>query len=282
MSWELFSKICDDIEQYEMRVPAIYLHSYGEPLLNPYFTKMAKTVKDRGLCRELRTITNGSMLNPQLNQELVDSGMDLVRISIEGLTAESYQKVSYVDFDFDKFLKNIRDLYERSRGSDTKVCTRLVTSGVANDETIERFFSLFTSISDYHFIENTGGHYWPEWESNATDIMIKESKDVDVYKFYDEAHRGVCAAPLYMQTVYSNGIVGICPPDWRMDTEVGNVNTESLRDIWFGDKLHEFRVKALTGRRNTMASCRDCGSKWPDNIDDDAEIILEKLLASRK
>lgn len=63
---------------------------------------------------------------PEMNRRLVDTGIDMVRISVEALTAEDYKEICDVSIDFEKFVDNIRDLYEVSRGTNTKVSVKIV------------------------------------------------------------------------------------------------------------------------------------------------------------
>ena len=70
--------------------------------------------------------------------------------------------------------------------------------------------------------------------------------------------RGACPEPFKTMAVNFNGLVSICCVDWSFGTIIGDVSKESLRDIWKGRKMHEFRIRHLKGRRKEMPACRDC------------------------
>nr|MCR5098785.1 radical SAM protein [Lachnospiraceae bacterium] len=115
MELKTFKKVIDDVASFPEQVKVIYLFGFGEPLLHKDFFEMASYVKEKNACRELRVVTNGSLLSPEVNKKIVDSGIDLVRISVEALDAKGYKDVCDFDLDYDAFLANIKDLHERAK-----------------------------------------------------------------------------------------------------------------------------------------------------------------------
>ena len=78
---------------------------------------MIRYVRDANVCDLVEVFTNGSQLSPELNQKLVDSGLQRINISVEGLTEESYKRVADYNIDYQAFVNNIRDLYNRKDDS---------------------------------------------------------------------------------------------------------------------------------------------------------------------
>lgn len=114
MSMELYRKVIDDAAAFPDQLKMLRLVQHGEPLLHPEFPEMVRYAKQKGVSEFIETVTNGSKLNPELNEKLVESGIDRIRISIEETDGEGYRRMSGVDIDFDQFIFNIKDLYERS------------------------------------------------------------------------------------------------------------------------------------------------------------------------
>ena len=56
-----------------------------------------------------------------------------MNISVEGLTAESYKRVAGYNIDYDKFISNIRDLYDRKDDS-LSLYIKVVDSTVVKSE----------------------------------------------------------------------------------------------------------------------------------------------------
>ena len=91
--------------------------NHGEPTLHPQICEMIRYVRDADVCDLVEVFTNGSQLNPEFNQKLVESGLQRINISVEGLTEESYKRVADYKIDYQVFVDNIRDLYQRKDDS---------------------------------------------------------------------------------------------------------------------------------------------------------------------
>ncbi|MDA0050230.1 SPASM domain-containing protein [Brachyspira hyodysenteriae] len=61
---------------------------------------------------------------------------------------------------------------------------------------------------------------------------------------------------------------------------IGDVRKQSLKEIWNSDKMNEFRILHLKGKRFENDVCKNCGniqSSQIDDIDDYAEEILSRM-----
>ncbi len=272
MSLETLQKIVDDICIFEEQVKVIYLYGFGEPLLNKDLFAMASYIKERKACRELRLVTNGSLLNPDVNRKLVDAGFDLIRISVEALEAESYKKMCGVNLNYDKFVANISDLYERSRGK-VKIAAKIVNATLKTEEETERFFNIYKPITDFTFIEDIVAG-WPEFE----EMVMPDGAPVEADNWiWKRDHYNKCSFSLTMLMVHANGTVCACPNDWKMANTFGNAKQESLVDVWKSEKLKEFRLMHLEKDRRDIPFCRGCICSGYDPIDGGAERIAKRI-----
>ena len=226
MDMELFQKILADIEEFPQQIKVINLYGFGEPLLHRNYVEMAKEIKDRNLCRELRCTTNGYMLSPELNRKLVSTGIDMIRISVEALTNEDYGDICDVSMDFNKFVENIRDLYEVSRGTNTKVSVKILNVALRDEKDAEHFYDIFEPISDYTYIQDTT-QAWAEFEAYVPKGNYEAGNIGDMM---DEDK--ICSFSLTNMAIHSNGSVGVCPQDWKFATEYGNVRKTALLELW--------------------------------------------------
>jgi MoaA/NifB/PqqE/SkfB family radical SAM enzyme len=71
--------------------PAAFFGGFGEPLAHPGITEMVAQAKALGGPVEL--ITNGTLLTQDLSQRLIAAGLDLLWVSLDGATPESYTDV---------------------------------------------------------------------------------------------------------------------------------------------------------------------------------------------
>lgn len=74
MSLDLFQKIVDDFTEFGEKLKTLRLYGNGEPFLNKWFPEMASYAKARGISEWIETVSNGSMLSPDLNRKIVRGG----------------------------------------------------------------------------------------------------------------------------------------------------------------------------------------------------------------
>ncbi len=252
MSMQMFEKVLNDLEEFPEQIKVINLYGFGEPLLHPQYIEMIEQIKRRKLCRELRCTTNGFLLTPELNRELVRAGIDMVRISVEALTEQDYKNICGVNINYQKFIGNIENLYQISRGTNTKVSVKTLNVALADDTAANRFYDIFEPISDYTYIQDTT-QAWSEFEAYVPEGNY-EAGNIGDMKDEDK----ICSFALTNMAIHSNGSVGVCPQDWKFATEYGNVKDASLKDLWNSNKLKSFRIAHLSGNRRKIPYCRDC------------------------
>ena len=279
MSLELFRKIADDICDFPEQVKVVNLWSWGEPFLNPNLIDMIKYLYKKNACREIRTCTNGSFLNPSINEQLVDSGLDLIRVSIEALNDDEYKCITGVNVSFDSIVGAIRDLYNKSRGTRLKVSCKIVEPSVDTKEKEQMFYNIFSPISDFTFIEDIVDAF-PGYEK----LKKPDNKKVKFRKWnsYSDRANYVCAKPLVQMAIHSNGEVSACCNDWKFMTSYGNVENDRLIDLWNSEWLREFRLKQLELPRSQIPYCNICDCESDDDIDDVASAIAERIRQDAK
>src|SRR5690242_7827651 len=108
MSWELFTRIVDKAE----RVSRVVLHGVGEPMLVKDLPRMIRYLKARGIYTLFNT--NGTLLAKNKRRELIETGLDELRVSLDAAEAESYRRVRGKPF-FDRIVKNVQAFTELQR-----------------------------------------------------------------------------------------------------------------------------------------------------------------------
>lgn len=270
MSFSLFEKITDDLAGFNRRIRKVKIGLHGEPTLHPDLPRMIRHLKNRQVAGTVELFTNGSLLTPQLNSDLIGAGLDRINVSIEGVSAEQYKEITGVAVDIARFVENIKDLYKR-RGN-CRIYIKIVDS-VLNREDKERFFSLYGDICDEIFIE----HVVPQWgEINkfAVDAVGMYGQKVDKYK-------EVCPFPFMYLHFNFDGTVSPCTLDWGKQVMIGDAGKESALEIWQGNRLNGVQVKMLEKKRGEIGFCNKCLAPLVcclENLDDHAERLLKKIL----
>jgi len=90
MTSGVFSRILGSIKELGIQ-PSIFMGGQGEPLSHPHIVDMVRELKSIGSNVEL--ITNGMLLTRDLAEQLIGAGLDMLWVSLDGATPESYKDV---------------------------------------------------------------------------------------------------------------------------------------------------------------------------------------------
>jgi MoaA/NifB/PqqE/SkfB family radical SAM enzyme len=100
MSWELFTKIIDQAGD----VQRVVMHGVGEPMLVKNLPAMIRYLKARGIYTLFNT--NGTLLTPAKQRELIETGLDELRVSLDAADAKTFLAVRGKDF-FNRIVRNV-------------------------------------------------------------------------------------------------------------------------------------------------------------------------------
>ena len=250
------------------------MNKIGEPLRNKNLSTMIRLAKESGRVRYIDFATNASVFSPDPSTSIVDAGLDRLNISLEGVSKEQYAEHAKVDFDFGKLVDQIRWLYPRRGNCEVTI---KVPGDFLSAEDREKFFDLFGDYCDRIFIEELSP-IWPEFDLENR-AGVKASKAEGQYRETLE-DKDVCTYIFYAMAVNADGTVSACCPDWDQKLVIGNLNNETLRDIWNSPAMNKLRRLHLQGKRRENPVCRACGHikySQVDNIDPYRERLLAKL-----
>jgi len=90
MSGNTFAQIMKGIREFPLP-QTVFFGGFGEPLFHPGIVEMVSQAKARGASVEL--ITNGTLLDETRSRLLIAAGLDVLWVSLDGATPESYTDV---------------------------------------------------------------------------------------------------------------------------------------------------------------------------------------------
>lgn len=151
MDFSLYKKCIDGFMAFPNKLKALHFAGLGEPLLHPQIVEMVKYAADKGVAEVIDIITNGILLEQQLSLDLVDAGLNKIRISLQGLSAKQYKKTSAVDINYDKFYQNMEYFYQHKK--DTSVYIKIMDVCLEDGEE-SVFVEKFTPIADSLAVEH--------------------------------------------------------------------------------------------------------------------------------
>ncbi|MDM8554383.1 radical SAM protein [Desulfococcaceae bacterium HSG7] len=269
MDLRLFKKVVDDLIHFNEKHKKVKIGLHGEPTLHPELPQMISYLKARNVTEVIELFTNGSKLNPKLNKEIIDAGLTRINISVEALSSEGYQTIAGAKVDMNKFINNIKDLYDRRNGCQIYIKTVDIDF---NEQDKNTFYSMFGDSCDEIFIENVV----PQW----TDINKFEIKGTGMYGQKIEKYKYVC--PFLFMYLHFNfdGTTSGCTLDWGKEVLIGDINKESALEIWNGDKLKKLQVVHLEKKRSKVPFCAECLAPMVcclEDLDEYCDVLLEKI-----
>ena len=268
LSLQKFHKIISSINNFSSPLSILRLYKEGEPLLNRHLLEFVRIAKDSNIKR-IDTTTNGLLLTKELSHGLINSGIDQINISLNGLTQEDYIKYTQRKINVNRLIEEIKYLCTIS--GDTTIYIKCIKNHLSHDEQ-EKFLDLFEGLADKTFLENLQ----PNWPSFSFDY-IQPDYNCGHYG-QDLTQHEVCPFIFYMMVINSDGTVSPCVQDWNHQLVVGNIDTASIISIWNGENFNKLRRDHLTFSRSKHSNCSKCPVLLHgclDNIDNEAKDLLK-------
>ena len=274
MSEETFRQVVNQAMEFEGRIKRFSLSHQGEPLAHPKFAEFAAFAKERNVAESVEIHTNGSLLNRELCRKIVDSKLDRMIISLQGLNARKYRQVCGVTLDYEEFYANLQYLYQIKK--DTLICVKVVDAALEEGEE-QLFYEKFAPVADRVYVE-TVVPLWGEQGESAVHSKTKTNN-----KFGREhGWQRTCPLMFYTINVLADGTIFPCtniePP-----FVLGNVHQVSLRECWESARRRQFLKAQLEESRGSHPICRTCYIPQntimtkDDMTDGFEETILEKM-----
>lgn len=237
MKFELFKKVVDEVRG---RSEFMYLHGMGESLLHPKFFEMADYAHKAGLKTQLST--NMSFLNEERSEKLVKSDIDFIIMSMDGATKETYESIR-IGGDFDRNLKQAKHFLQLKRRANTKsyVVVQFIQMDKNEDEAgdIKGLFS--------------------EEERNAVDMFrFKPVFDLPSFVTGVVSHSNPCYFLWSTMDITQDGLVKMCCMDFDAKVVFGNLNKQSVFEVWNSTGMADLRGKHKKLDYKSMPICDKC------------------------
>ena len=289
MSWELFTKIVDQVPN----IARVVLHGVGEPMLVRDLPRMIRYLKARGTYVLFNT--NGTLMQPKRFQDLIDTGLDELRVSLDAADREAYARVRGKDF-FDRIVRVVGKFvaYQREVGATTPRVSLWLTGLKETIEQLPAFVRLAAEmgVREVHlqrlvFDEQGYGMATAEQSlfetaqeaeraaieaaqavGRALGVTLDASGATDAaesLKQQDARAWSTCRRPWSLMYFTAHGRALPCciaPFSVRgySNYTLGDATQQDLREIWNSPAYTNFRTSLLSD--TPPAPCQNCGMRW--------------------
>ena len=289
MSWELFTRIVDQVPD----VARVVMHGVGEPMLVKNLPAMVRYLKDRGTYVLFNT--NGTLMQSKRFQELIDTGLDELRVSLDAANRKSYAKIRGKDF-FNRIVRDVGKfvVHQKQVGATTPRVSLWLTGMKETVEQLPDFVRLAATmgVSEVHlqrlvFDEQGYGM------ATATHSLFESAQEVErraiaaahtlgaslgvtldasgatepgvSLKRQDDRAWTTCRRPWSLMYFTAHGVALPCciaPFSVRgySNYTLGDATQQELREIWNSPAYREFRTALLSDA--PPPPCRNCGMRW--------------------
>jgi len=240
----LFRKIADESGPHGAY---LRISGGGEPMLHPNATELLVYAKSTG-CK-IGLITNGSKFTDDSLRALLSAHVDMIEFSVDARDPETYAIVRK-GLKWSVLVDTVRralalrvELGSRSR----IVCSVVNQKGVDADA-VEQYW--LNDIGVDYVIKRK----FLTWGTNTT---LDGERSADPSHYLD-VESTPCPFLFERLNIDSRGNVMVCGYDISANTEMGNVTTESIRNIWLGEGFEYYRDRHLAGRGKEIGLCSGC------------------------
>lgn len=258
MDLDLFKEIIRQLKQFPRKIKMLNFAWLGEPLMHPQISEMVKIAKDAGVAETISIVTNGSLLTNEMSDKLIEAGVDRLRISLQGLTAQDYWEVSQYKIDYEQYVANIKYFYEHKEH--TQLYIKIMDSMLKDEADEKKFREYYENICDDLNIE----HLVPL--HNELDINDKKDEFNIGYFGNELVENKICSYHFYTMMISPLGRVFPCASaDYYMSEDdvmhdlcVCDVNKVSLDTYWNSDACRKFYRRMIEGKRDESVICKRC------------------------
>ncbi len=290
MSWALFTKIVDQVPN----VARVVLHGVGEPMLVKQLPQMIRYLKDRGTYVLFNT--NGTLMQPKRFQELIDTGLDELRVSLDAADRETYLKVRGKDY-FNRIVRDVGKFiaYQKQVGATTPRVSLWLTGLKETVDQLPDFVRLSASmgVTEVHLqrlVFDDTGYGMARAESSLFEATQAEEQaaieaaqalgvtlgvtldasgatepGLSLKRQADDTPWATCRRPWSLMYFTAHGRALPCciaPFSVRgySNYTLGDATQSSLREIWNSPAYRDFRSSLLSDA--PPAPCQNCGLRW--------------------
>lgn len=259
MEDELFDSIVSALTSHADWIEMICLNSDGEPLLDKKISERIRSLKDIGI-KHINISTNGQLLTEENIYKLLESGLDDIRVSIDGFTKDTFESVR-CGLNYETVLENTKNLIRMRNAANKKMSIRIrMVELEENRNERKEWMVYWQSLVDKNIdrVQVMPMHTW------SGKVMNELDENVNYYR--DKP----CVSVFSSFTINYDGKVQLCDSDIEQEILMGNLRSQTIEEIWQSERFEEIRQWHANGQRNRIKICKGC-NHWSREFKEDLE-----------
>jgi organic radical activating enzyme len=232
MADHLFCKIITEAVGIP-QISQVTLTGLGEPLLDPHIISRVALIHQLMPRVTVDLYTNGSYLRPAMSEALADAGITDIYVSLNATTRDKRLQIMRLD-DYNKVIQYIA--HAASLKKFRIIVKGIVTKDLMENDEPDQFRALWGEAAFLHLEGNWAGEMWP--------VRIRPT--------------AACSRALRQIMVLQDGRVSLCCFDSEGDVVFGDLNHQTIKEVFNGPLALSYREAHSEGRRSKMKLCATC------------------------
>jgi sulfatase maturation enzyme AslB (radical SAM superfamily) len=208
----------------------------NEPLCDNRLGEIVRYIKGDPTAR-VELNTNGELLSEKRARKLLESGLDEVRFSIDAFSTEVYEKTR-PGIDRDTVYERVTRFCELAGETACLTHVRMIEMPENAGER-EIFGRYWEPLAD--LVEFVPLYRWPWTSQTEKDVVLKPCKKILSEMFF-----------------FTDGRAVLCCWDVEGRGVIGDVNLNTVLEIWNGPVVGNYRELLSRGERNKIWLCSRC------------------------
>ncbi|MCF3627978.1 radical SAM/SPASM domain-containing protein [Thalassospiraceae bacterium LMO-SO8] len=245
----IFDKILEDLKPYASWLERVTLPIIGEPLIDKKLEDKIQALKGIGI-KLVDLTSNASLMTRARAASLINAGLDAIDYSIDGATKETFEAIRK-RLNFEKCVENIESFIEvrNELKPDLRIRVRMTVTE-ANIGELQAFKDFWSKrLGPQDVVYGKLLHNWGNWDDR---LMAPETLEDETLNTL------TCISPWIILNIFTDGRVPLCCVDFNAESELGNVMTASIADIWRNEKSRSVREAHGQLGRNSLKPCVGC------------------------
>lgn len=273
MTYEEYKIVASKIQNY---ASYIFLHIWGEPLLNPDIFKIIRLTSSFSRCH---ISTNGMCMTDTMAEDLILSGVSDVLVSIDGMTDEIYSKYR-VGGDVNKAISALKMLhsYNLKHGQRVRIVPQFIVFK-HNQHEMEMFRNLCRELGLLPTFK-------APYIRNVLEFQVADDPQYTRPRYSDISQLKVamtgCKSFMNGCFILVDGSVVACCSDYNGETLFGNIFKQELAEIRNSDEFKKFENKIKSGDipKFCLDNCMSWSleSKYMTYIGSNNDSVINKMM----
>lgn len=250
LAWEDFLRVAEDMKRFPNPVQAATFCGIGEPLTHPRLPDMIAYLKENHIVSMVQLTTNALLLTQERAQKLIDAGLDLLSVSIQGVDAQTYEATCGVAVDPARIVGQLA-WYQAHKKPGMYMIVRTLDIALPGEGDEARFHEIFDPVADQTFV----GHAVRLYQNMDYSELIPDP--VDQYRGGEIIYAPSCPLPFYSLHIRPDGGIAACPLP-LCPAHMGNIREVSLQEAWNSRERLQLLADHAECARERYPACADC------------------------